>query len=391
MREFRILPLPPYRTRHVTSNLGFGLDLETNDYKVLRVAPLYKYDPRIPAEIPVEERVQIYSMSTDSWREIVAMVPKDVLLFASGKGHGKASKTHVLGDIAAMGFSGTYIQVLGGPTDLVDALDGDDDKYANLPSEEEFAEGLKPGAVPQDRVPNNKQNKGHGRVSAEEITTKKLFFLSIVYGGNSTIQRRELWSELRYIHGIIGAQIWIQLGDFNIVRSAIERSDGFDVLASTEFNDCLFDIEMDDMLMKGLWFTWSNRRSDLGENRSKLDRVLINSAWLSAFPNAEAVVLSLGISDHSPILVTVVPEGKTIRKSILKLSLAATVYGVWCKRNMRIFQQKMMEANLLSSKICNNIRDAMMAWQNIISTQENKVLFRAWGVPFPRLSSTVEV
>lgn len=93
-------------------------------------------------------------------------------------------------------------------------------------------------------------------VSMEEITTKKLFFLSIVYGGNSTVQRRELWSEMRYIHGIIGSQVWIQLGDFNIVRSAIERSDGFDVLASTEFNDCLFDIEMDDMLMKGLWFTW---------------------------------------------------------------------------------------------------------------------------------------
>ncbi|XP_058195059.1 uncharacterized protein LOC131311586 [Rhododendron vialii] len=84
-------------------------------------------------------------------------------------------------------------------------------------------------------------------------------------------------------------------------------------------------------------------------------------------------------------------KGKTIRESILKLSLDATVYGVWCERNMMIFQQKMMEADLLGSKICNNIRDAMMAWRNINSTQENKVLFRAWGVPFPRLSSTVEV
>ncbi|KAG5545182.1 hypothetical protein RHGRI_017610 [Rhododendron griersonianum] len=134
----------------------------------------------------------------------------------SGKGHGKASKTHaivdsprqstkavksgVLGDIAAMGFSGEDIQVLGGPTDFVVALDGNDDKIANLPSDEEFAEGLK-------------------SVSTEEITTKKLFFLSIVYGGNSTVQRRELWSEMRYIHGIIGSQCWIQLGDFNILSA----------------------------------------------------------------------------------------------------------------------------------------------------------------------------
>ncbi|KAG5532705.1 hypothetical protein RHGRI_027114 [Rhododendron griersonianum] len=58
---------------------------------------------------------------------------------------------------------------------------------------------------------------------------------------------------------------------------------------------------------------------------------------------------------------------KSIKKSILKLSLAATVYGIWCERNMRIFQHKLMEAKVLGSKICNNIRDAMMAWHNIKS------------------------
>lgn len=50
-------------------------------------------------------------------------------------------------------------------------------------------------------------------------------------------------------------------------------------------------------------------------------------------------------------------KGKFIKKSILKLSLAATVYGIWCERNMRIFQHKMMEAEVLGSKICNNIRE----------------------------------
>lgn len=58
---------------------------------------------------------------------------------------------------------------------------------------------------------------------------------------------------------------------------------------------------------------------------------------------------------------------------------------------MRIFQHKMMEAEVLGSKICNNIRDAMMAWHNIKSTQENRVLCRVWGVPFPRLRSSVLV
>lgn len=53
--------------------------------------------------------------------------------------------------------------MLGGPTDLVVALDGNDDKIAYLPSDEEFAEGLKSSAVPQGPVSKNKKNKGRGR------------------------------------------------------------------------------------------------------------------------------------------------------------------------------------------------------------------------------------
>ncbi|XP_058185585.1 F-box protein At5g49610-like [Rhododendron vialii] len=90
-REFKVLPAPPYRKRHrhVTSLLGFGLDPETNDYKLLRVAPLYEYDPRVSAKICVGQKVQIYNMSADSWREIVATVPKDALL--QHRGHSFAT------------------------------------------------------------------------------------------------------------------------------------------------------------------------------------------------------------------------------------------------------------------------------------------------------------
>lgn len=43
----------------------------------------------------------------------------------------------------------------------------------------------------------------------------------------------------------------------------------------------------------------------MGDNKSILDRVLINSNWLNLFPNNEAVVQSPGISDHCPILVSI--------------------------------------------------------------------------------------
>lgn len=65
--------------------------------------------------------------------------------------------------------------------------------------------------------------------------------------------------------------------------------------------------------------------------------------------------------------------GKNFRKSVLKLSLAASVYGIWCERNSKIFLQKALEASALGSRICNNIRDAILAWRNIRSMQENRV------------------
>ncbi|CAL5327717.1 unnamed protein product [Camellia sinensis] len=38
---------------------------------------------------------------------------------------------------------------------------------------------------------------------------------------------------------------------------------------------------------------------------SKLDRVLVNEQWLSSFQNSSAYFLSSGISDHSPVIVTI--------------------------------------------------------------------------------------
>lgn len=95
---------------------------------------------------------------------------------------------------------------------------------------------------------------------------------------------------------------WLQLGDFNVVRRLSEWLVGFDNSASLEFNSCL-----DDMPFEGLWFTWSNKRGDLGNIRSKLDRVLVNGSWLDAFPESETIFLAPGISDHSFILVSIFP------------------------------------------------------------------------------------
>lgn len=82
---------------------------------------------------------------------------------------------------------------------------------------------------------------------------------------------------------------------------------GFDGGAALDFNNCLLDIMQDDMPFKGFWFTWTNKRGGDGSNKSKLDRVLTNVAWLDLFPNAEASFLAPGMSDHCLISVSMVP------------------------------------------------------------------------------------
>ncbi|KAI8566950.1 hypothetical protein RHMOL_Rhmol02G0082600 [Rhododendron molle] len=134
---------------------------------------------------------------------------------------------------------------------------------------------------------------------------QRLFYVSCIYGHNSMVDGRRLWEDMRTLAPTIGDTPWLQFGDFNVVRRSSERLEGFDNVASLEFNTCLDDINMDDMPFKGLWFTWSNKRGGQGNVKSKLDRALINGSWLDIFPELETIFLAPGISDHCFILVNV--------------------------------------------------------------------------------------
>ncbi|GKV04889.1 hypothetical protein SLEP1_g16984 [Rubroshorea leprosula] len=56
---------------------------------------------------------------------------------------------------------------------------------------------------------------------------------------------------------------------------------------------------------KGAYFTWSNKQGENDRLWCKLDRVMANTTWVSAFPNTSVVFLNPQSSDHSPSLVTV--------------------------------------------------------------------------------------
>lgn len=50
-------------------------------------------------------------------------------------------------------------------------------------------------------------------------------------------------------------------------------------------------------------------------------------------------------------------QNKGFSNLLLKSMLAATVYGIWMERNVRIFQDRASTVDIVSLKIVNSIRD----------------------------------
>ncbi|KAH7846417.1 hypothetical protein Vadar_013800 [Vaccinium darrowii] len=70
IREFRVLPEPSYKKDYL-ANLGFGFDPFTNAYKVVKFGYL---NPDF-SNWEFDERIEIYDLSTDSWREVDTVSP----------------------------------------------------------------------------------------------------------------------------------------------------------------------------------------------------------------------------------------------------------------------------------------------------------------------------
>lgn len=75
--------------------------------------------------------------------------------------------------------------------------------------------------------------------------------------------------------------------------------------ASSKIIQHFQDANISDLKFKGCKFTWSNRSMGVRGITSKLDRVLVNPQWLAEFNDSEAEFLPAGVSDHSPMVVSI--------------------------------------------------------------------------------------
>ncbi|XP_039039607.1 uncharacterized protein LOC120177579 [Hibiscus syriacus] len=104
---------------------------------------------------------------------------------------------------------------------------------------------------------------------------------------------------------IVRNDAWLIGGDFNVIFNMEETSNAVNsgiIPDISDFQRCVEELRILDHQFMGPLFTWSNKQQDT-YLACKLDRVLINSSWIEAFPSSVVEFQAPGDLDHCPSLV----------------------------------------------------------------------------------------
>ncbi|GKC44979.1 RNA-directed DNA polymerase, eukaryota, reverse transcriptase zinc-binding domain protein [Tanacetum coccineum] len=95
----------------------------------------------------------------------------------------------------------------------------------------------------------------------KSINSDLKFHCSFFNAHIHTLDRRSLWKSLQMYSNSIKGAPWIILRDFNATLDPFEKSSsGFKITTTiSDFKDCVANIDMDDIIMSGLNFTWNKR------------------------------------------------------------------------------------------------------------------------------------
>lgn len=151
--------------------------------------------------------------------------------------------------------------------------------------------------------------------SIKKLSTGECFIVSFVYGLNTPQERRLLWSELSSLRNSIGDDVpWSLMGDFNVCLGPDETNKCLVWTRSMlDFRDFILSQGLADLNCSGPRLTWWD--SCIADPCfKKLDRCLVNGAWMVNFNMSKALILPRGISDHCPVAVSISHEYSGGRK-----------------------------------------------------------------------------
>lgn len=96
--------------------------------------------------------------------------------------------------------------------------------------------------------------------------------------------------------------LFVMGGDFNLIRSDKDRNRGQgDPKLMELFNNFIGDLQLREIHVNGVKFTWSNKQQD--PLLIKLDRILALTCWDSHFGSSFAWAKARVGSDHSPLIL----------------------------------------------------------------------------------------
>jgi len=139
-------------------------------------------------------------------------------------------------------------------------------------------------------------------------TTNEEFYLFNIYAPCEPRAKQALWGSLTSRLQLLSGGKVCLCGDFNAVRNVEERwsKRGNNVAYDgNHFSNFIDDNGLIDLPLCGRRYTWY--KGD-GSATSKLDRFLFSEEWCFAWPNCRQVALLRGLSDHCPLMLSVVEE-----------------------------------------------------------------------------------
>ncbi|GKC83893.1 RNA-directed DNA polymerase, eukaryota, reverse transcriptase zinc-binding domain protein, partial [Tanacetum coccineum] len=182
-------------------------------------------------------------------------------------------------------------------------------------------------------------NKGSTSILRENEISVKFDFkclYTFVYAANDGIDRINLWEELIHENSFVDGKPWCLAEDLNVTLQPNEHSCRSSVMTSDmlEFQECLNNIEVEDICSSGLHYTWTKnlqktKAGNMIRILKKLDRVMSNGEFMKTFPYAHAKNSSLLlVKNKGKIFMDVlcIKLLKSLKSPLSKLA--------WCKGNL---------------------------------------------------------
>lgn len=135
-----------------------------------------------------------------------------------------------------------------------------------------------------------------------------------MYGEPNRARRRSTWNLIKHLARDNNLP-WCLIGDMNNVLSQADKRGGrrYPGWLIQGFQEVLDECELFDMDMQGHPFTWERGRGTVNWVEIRLDRALVNRAWLDKFHQAKLINLEVTTSDHCPLLLKPKEEINIVR------------------------------------------------------------------------------